>query len=67
MKNKNTLFYRGKTSVELNFSSSEISSDGSLIMLEKLERDHRLINLDYSWLYFNIVHKVLLLKGFNQK
>ncbi|BAV95233.1 IS1380 family transposase [Ichthyobacterium seriolicida] len=44
MRNKNTLFYRGKTSVELTFSSSEISSDGSLIMLEKLERDHRLIH-----------------------
>ncbi|WP_096685554.1 transposase [Ichthyobacterium seriolicida] len=44
MRNKNTLFYRGKTSVELTFSSSEISSDGSLIMLEKLEPDHRLIH-----------------------
>ncbi|BAV94203.1 transposase [Ichthyobacterium seriolicida] len=44
MRNKNTLFYRGRKSVELNFSSSEISSDGSLIMLEKLERDHRLIH-----------------------
>ncbi|WP_157776843.1 hypothetical protein [Ichthyobacterium seriolicida] len=53
MRNKNTLFYRGRTSVELNFSSSEISSDGSLIMLEKLERDHRLIHY-YSKRHYRV-------------
>jgi len=40
---KDTLFYRGNTSVNLDFSASEISSDGSLILLEKLEREHKLI------------------------
>jgi hypothetical protein len=42
--NKNTLFYRGISAVSLDFSASEISSDGSLILLEKLEREHKLIN-----------------------
>ncbi|WP_157776919.1 hypothetical protein [Ichthyobacterium seriolicida] len=42
MRSKSILFYRRKTSIELTFSSSEISSDGYFFMLEKLERDHRL-------------------------
>jgi Transposase DDE domain group 1 len=40
---KDTLFYRGNTSISLDFSGSEISSDGSLILLEKIEREHKLI------------------------
>ena len=44
MSTKDTLFYRGNTSVSLDFSASEISSDGSLILLEKIEREHKLIN-----------------------
>lgn len=40
---KYTIFYRGNRSVSVDFSASEISSDGSLILLEKLEREHRLI------------------------
>lgn len=43
MNTKDTLFYRGNTSVSLDFSASEISSDGSLILLEKIEREHKLI------------------------
>jgi len=43
MSHKNTLFYRDKKSVSFDFSASEISTDGSLILLEKLERDHQLI------------------------
>jgi len=43
LSNKNTLFYRGNTSISVNFSASEISTDGSLILLEKLEREHKLI------------------------
>lgn len=44
MRNKNTLFYRGNTEVSVDFSATEISSDGSLILLEKLERDHKLLS-----------------------
>ncbi len=40
---KDTIFYRGNTSVSVDFSSSEISTDGSLVLLEKIEREHKLI------------------------
>ena len=43
MSNKNTVFYRGSTAVLVDFSAEEISSDGSLLLLEKLERKHKLI------------------------
>lgn len=43
LSNKDTLFYRGNTSISVDFSASEISSDGSLILLEKIEREHKLI------------------------
>lgn len=43
MSTKDTLFYRGNTSISVDFSASEISSDGSLILLEKIERTHKLI------------------------
>jgi len=43
MSTKDTLFYRGNTSISVDFSAEEISSDGSLILLEKLEREHKLI------------------------
>ena len=43
MNTKDTLFYRGNTSVSVDFSASEISTDGSLILLEKLERESKLI------------------------
>ncbi len=45
MSNKNTVFYRGNTEVSLDFTAEEISSDGALILLEKLERQHKI--LDY--------------------
>ena len=44
MSNKDTLFYKGNKAVSIDFSASEISSDGSLILLEKLEREYKLIN-----------------------
>jgi len=44
LSNKDTLFYRKNTAVSVEFSASEISSDGSLILLEKIEREHKLIN-----------------------
>ena len=43
MSNKDTVFYRGNTAVSVDFSGSEISTDGSLILLEKIEREHKLI------------------------
>lgn len=43
MSNKDTIFYRENKSISVDFSGSEISSDGSLILLEKIERKHKLI------------------------
>jgi len=44
MRNKNTAFYRGNTQVSVDFSVGEISSDGAIVLLEKLERKHKLID-----------------------
>ncbi len=43
MSTKDTLFYRGNQAISVDFSATEISSDGSLILLEKLERTHNLL------------------------
>lgn len=43
MSDKNTAFYRGNTSVLVDFSAEEISSDGSVVLLDKIEREHKLI------------------------
>jgi hypothetical protein len=43
LKTKDTLFYRDNKAVLVDFSASEISTDGSLILLEKIEREHKLI------------------------
>ena len=44
MSKKNTAFYRGNTQVSVDFSAGEISSDGAVVLLEKLEKKHKLIN-----------------------
>lgn len=44
MRDKNTAFYRGNIEVSVDFSAGEISSDGAVVLLEKLERKHKLIN-----------------------
>ena len=44
MRNKSTAFYRGKIEVSVNFSANEISSDGALVLLEKLERKHKVLS-----------------------
>ncbi len=44
MSNKDTVFYRGNTSINIDFSAEEISSDGAVLLLEKLERKHNLIS-----------------------
>ncbi|MEM6830088.1 MAG: transposase, partial [Bacteroidota bacterium] len=51
MRNEFTAFYRGKTAVNLDFSADEISSDGALILLEKLERHHQLISFFSEHIY----------------
>lgn len=43
MSYKNTVFKREKKEFKVNFSSEEISSDTSLILLEKIERKHKII------------------------
>jgi len=43
MRNKNAVFYRGNTAISVDFSAEQISSDGSIILLEKLERRHKLL------------------------
>ena len=43
MSNKNTIFYRGNKSISVDFSASEISSDGAIVLLEKIERKNGLI------------------------
>lgn len=44
MSHKDTVFYRGNTSISIDFSAEEISSDGGVLLLEKIERKHKLIN-----------------------
>jgi len=43
MRSKDTVFYRGNTAISLDFSAEEISTDGAVLLLEKLERKHGLI------------------------
>lgn len=44
MSHKDTVFYRGNTSISIDFSAEEISSDGGVLLLEKIERKHKVIN-----------------------
>ena len=44
MSHKATAFYRRNTQVCVDFSAGEISSDGAVVLLEKLERKHKLIS-----------------------
>lgn len=43
MSHKDTVFYRNNKALSIDFSAEEISSDGSLILLEKIERENKLI------------------------
>ena len=43
MSHKDMVFYRGKTAVSVDFSADEISSDGAVLLLEKLERKHGIL------------------------
>ena len=44
MSNKVTVFYKGKKEISVDFQANEISSDGAVVLLEKIERKHKLIN-----------------------
>jgi hypothetical protein len=44
MAHKNTIFYRNKAAVTVDFSAGEISSDGAIVLLEKIEREHKLLS-----------------------
>ncbi|KAA1243201.1 transposase [Aquimarina sp. RZ0] len=41
---KNTVFYRDNSCISVDFSPEEISSDGAIVLLEKLERRHKIID-----------------------
>ena len=43
MSNKSTAFFRGNQEILVDFNAGEISSDGSIVLLEKLERENKLI------------------------
>jgi hypothetical protein len=43
MSTKDTLFYRNKQAVSIGFSAEKISSDGAVLLLEKIERKHKFI------------------------
>lgn len=43
MSEKTTTFYRGNTEVSVDFSAQGISSDGAVVLLDKLERKHKVI------------------------
>jgi hypothetical protein len=44
MEHKNTTFYRNNTAVLVDFTAEQISSDGAVVLLEKIERKHKLLN-----------------------
>lgn len=43
MSEKTTAFYRGNTEVSVDFSAQSISSDEAVVLLDKLERKHKVI------------------------
>ena len=46
MSYKVTIFYREKILILLDFSAEDISSDGAIILFEKLERKEKLIRMN---------------------
>ncbi len=43
MSDKYIAYYKGDTEVSVDFSAERISSDGAIVLLEKLERKHKLV------------------------
>ena len=50
MSYKSTIFYRGNTAISVDFSAEAISSDGSVVLLEKIERKHKLLRYFSSYI-----------------
>jgi hypothetical protein len=50
MRKKITAFYRGNTEVSVDFSAEQVSSDGAVVLLEKLERTHKVIRRMASYI-----------------
>lgn len=65
MSNKDTVFYRGNTAINLDFSADEISSDGAVLLLEKLERNHHVIRY-FSKLIPDSRHPSLITHSMNK-
>ena len=42
-KNNNTIFYRKKQAFRFDFTAERISSDGGILLSEKIEREHGLL------------------------
>ena len=63
MRHKDTVFYRGRTAVSLDFTAEEISTDGAILLLEKLERKHGILRYFSKFIPdnrdpFRIVHSM---------
>ena len=50
MSDTSTIFYRGNTAVSVDFSAEEISSDGAVVLVEKIEREHKLLRYYSSYI-----------------
>ncbi|MDH5400801.1 MAG: IS1380 family transposase [Cyclobacteriaceae bacterium] len=63
MSNKSTVFYKGNKAISVDFTADQISSDGALVLLEKFERRHKIINYFSEYIPDNrhplrIVHSI---------
>ncbi len=47
MDSKNKVFYRNKQAITFDFSAEQVSSDGGILLSEKIEREHGLLS-DFS-------------------
>lgn len=54
MNTKDTVFYRGKTSVSLDFSAEEICSVEDILLLAKLVKEHGLFQ------YFRVTKMLMM-------
>ena len=50
MSDTSTIFYRGNTAVSVDFSAEEISSDGAVVLVEKIERERKLLRYYSSYI-----------------
>lgn len=78
MSTQDTLFYQGKQALSFDFSASNISSDGGILLCNKIEREHKLLadfasqisdNRDSNTLKYSILDMVkqrvfLMMQGY---